>query len=186
MKNLVCLLLLIINLPCLSQNKSILKNIKDIKFYGVDYSSVSVIGAKESPEQFRNAFEAINNLFITEPKKFNVNKLLKKNVTKVSIFEVNSLIENINDDAFYIPSFTPRSIQSIQEQIFNLPIEKEKGIGVVIIAKCLDKNKKKGIYQIIFFNLANKKIIDSWEDEGKAGGFGLRNYWGNSVYNLLK
>lgn len=60
------------------QGKSALKDIQSIKFYGVDYSQVKIFGADESPAQFKDAFRRINELFITEAKKYNVGKQLKK------------------------------------------------------------------------------------------------------------
>ena len=41
-------------------------------FYGVDYSCVNVKGADEEPGAFIKAFEAINRLFLSEPKKYDV------------------------------------------------------------------------------------------------------------------
>ena len=73
-----------------------MKDIQSIKFYGVDYSQAKVFGADESPIQFKDAFRRINELFITEAKKYNVGKQLKKEVTEISLDAVNQVNENIN------------------------------------------------------------------------------------------
>ena len=31
-----------------------------------------------------------------------------------------------------------------------------------------------------------KEIIEEWITDGKARGFGLRNYWAGSIYSALK
>lgn len=183
MKQIILFACLTVSLLSYGQNKKLLKNINDIKFFGVDYSSVTIIGAHESISEFKEAFEAINGLFITQPKKFDAGRLLNKNIVELSLTETNSLIDDINEEAF---DYVNRTQPDLQYQIEKLPIKKGKGTGVVIIAKYLDKNNNEGVYQIVFFNLENKQIIDSWEDKGKAGGFGLRNFWGNSVHRLLK
>ena len=74
MKKLILFLFLSTSLFCFGQGKSALKDIQSIKFYGVDYSQVKVFGADESPAQFKDAFRRINELFITEAKKYNVGK----------------------------------------------------------------------------------------------------------------
>lgn len=77
-EKLILFLFLSTSLFCFGQGKSALKDIQSIKFYGVDYSQVKVFGADESPAQFKDAFRRINELFITEAKKYNVGKQLKK------------------------------------------------------------------------------------------------------------
>ena len=72
------------SLFCFGQSKSALKDIQSIKFYGVDYSQVKIFGADESPAQFKEAFRRINELFITEAKKYNVGKQLKKDLWLLS------------------------------------------------------------------------------------------------------
>ena len=76
MKKLILFLFLSTSLFCFGQGKSALKDIQSIKFYGVDYSQVKVFGADESPVQFKDAFRRINELFITEAKKYNAGKQL--------------------------------------------------------------------------------------------------------------
>ena len=74
MKKLILFLFLSTSLFCFGQDKSALKDIQSIKFYGVDYSQAKVFGADESPIQFKDAFRRINELFITEAKKYNVDR----------------------------------------------------------------------------------------------------------------
>ena len=96
MKKLILFLFLSTSLFCFGQGKSALKDIQSIKFYGVDYSQVKIFGADESPAQFKDAFRRINELFITEAKKYNVGKQLKKEVTEISLDAVNQVNENID------------------------------------------------------------------------------------------
>ena len=39
---------------------------------------------------------------------------------------------------------------------------------------------------VVFFNTETKEIIEEWITDGKARGFGLRNYWAGSIYSALK
>ena len=73
------------------------------------------------------------------------------------------------------------------KQIVNaLPTQKKPGIGLVIIAKLLNKAEAYGSYQVVFFNTETKEIIQDWAIGGKARGFGLRNYWAGSIHKVIR
>lgn len=187
MKKLILFLFLSTSLFCFGQGKNALKDIQSIKFYGVDYSLVKVFGADESPLQFKDAFRRINELFITEAKKYNVGKQLRKEVTEISLDAVNQVNGNINESELKT-SKTKYSLdkEQIKAAIEALPIQKTPGVGMVFVAQFLDKSKNSGTYEVVFFNTETKEIIEEWITEGKARGFGLRNFWAGSIYNALK
>ena len=184
MKKLILFLFLSTSLFCFGQVKSALKDIQSIKFYGVDYSQAKVFGADESPIQFK---DAINELFITEAKKYNVEKQLKKEVTEISLDAVNQVNENINvAELMTTKREYSLSKEQIKAAIEALPIQKTPGVGMVFIAQFLDKSNARGTYEVVFFNTETKEIIEEWITDGKARGFGLRNYWAGSIYSALK
>lgn len=187
MKKLVLFLFLTSSLLAFGQNSDVLKEISTIHFYGVDYSMARVYGASESPTQFRNAFAEINELFITQPKKFNVSKFTGRQVDIVSLEAVNQVNGKINlhDLETTNSNYTLDAVQ-ITQVIQRLPIAKEAGTGVVLVAKLLSKAANNGAYQLVYFNTETKEIIDSFPINGKAAGFGLRNFWAGSVYKALK
>ena len=175
------------SLFCFGQGKSALKDIQSIKFYGVDYSQVKIFGAYESPIQFKNAFRRINELFIREAKKYNVGKQLKKEVTEISLDAVNQVNENIDPSKLMTyKSEYSLSKEEIKAAIDALPIQKTSGVGMVFIAQFLDKSNNRGTYEVVFFNTETKEIIEEWITDGKARGFGLRNYWAGSIHSALK
>ncbi len=172
---------------CFGQGKSALKDIQSIKFYGVDYSQVKIFGADESPAQFKEAFRRINELFITEAKKYNVGKQLKKEVTEISLDAVNQVNENIDLSKLMTPKREySLNKEEIKATIDALPIQKTSGVGMVFIAQFLDKSNNRGTYEVVFFNTETKEIIEEWITSGKARGFGLRNYWAGSIHSALK
>ncbi len=187
MKKLILFLFLSTSLFCFGQGKSALKDVQSIKFYGVDYSQVKVFGADESPLRFKDAFRRINELFITEAKKYNVGKQLRKEVTEISLDAVNQVNRNISESEL-MTTKTEYSLnkEQIKAAIEALPIQKTTGVGMVFVAQFLDKSKNRGTYKVVFFNTETKEIIEEWITEGKAGGFGLRNYWAGSIHNALK
>jgi len=158
-----------------------------INFYGVDYSLAKVYGATETPELFKKMFGDINTLFISEARKYDVAKLLKKDVDKIELGAVNQMNTQLNlneivaDSKKYV-----LDSNLLSEHIKSLPIKDEKGVGLIVVTQFLDKASNQGTYQVVYFDLSSKKILSNCSVQGKAGGFGLRNFWASSMYKALK
>ena len=186
MKKLFTLLFLATSMICFGQNKNFLKEVESINFYGVDYSAAKVFGAAETPAQFKVAFDGINRLFITEAKKYDVSKKLKVRVNEISLDAVNQVNEAIDPQELMTTNASYMLSEDQIKQIVNaLPTQKKPGIGLVIIAKLLNKAEAYGSYQVVFFNTETKEIIQDWATGGKARGFGLRNYWAGSIHKAV-
>ena len=78
------------------------------------------------------------------------------------------------------------STDDIREMVKNYELPHTNGTGVVFIAQTLDKRKAEATYAVVFFDVATRRLISLDIMSGKAGGAGLRNYWANSVYDVLK
>ena len=160
---------------------------KSVKFFGVDFSEVKVYGAQETVPQLLQAFENINNLFLAEPEKYDFEKILKREVSVVSVKAVNSVADYIDEEELKTEDSSYRlDDKTIAEMIKFLPVDKEDGVGAVMVAEMLNKPAARGSYIIVYFSLEDKEILGSFRAEGKASGMGLRNYWANSVYDIIK
>lgn len=187
MKKLVLVIALLVSICSFAQKKELLKDIEAINFYGVDFSHAKVYGAKESGEHFKYAFQDINNLFITEAKKYDVAKYLKKRVLGVYIDGVKARISDLKaDDIFTTDAAYQLDDNTIKDIVKSLSVKESDGTGVIIIAERLSKAKNRGYFDVVFFDIKTRNIIDSWKADGKAQGFGLRNFWAHSVREVLK
>lgn len=163
------------------------KNTSDVTFYGIDFTLCKTYGAAESGERFKSTFKQINQLFYTEANKYNVDKYLDVNVKATSLDAVDQVNSTIN--ASEIPTKDKKyelSNEMIQEALNKLPIETAEGVGLVFMAEMLSKSKGTGFYKIVFFDQKTKQIIEVIPSKGKAGGAGLRNFWANSVREMMK
>lgn len=186
MKKLITFLLLATSVVCFGQKKDFLKEVSGISFYGVDYSAAKVFGASETPVEFKIAFTRINQLFISEAKKYDVGKKLKVKVNQISL----NAVDKVNGDIDPEQLMTTRqdytlSAEDIKRVVDALPIQPEPGIGMVIVAKLLNKAEAYGSYQVVFFDTETKEIIEDWATGGRARGFGLRNYWAGSIHKVI-
>ena len=177
MKQLLVLLFLVSSMACFGQNKDALKDISSVTFYGIDFTRAKVYGAKEGPMQF-----------ITEPKKYDIGKRLGVNVEVTSLEAVNDANKTINpDEIMTTNSGYTLDEKQIEEVIKTLPIlSQEEKTGLIMVAMLLNKADARATYQIVFFNTKTREILYSAPTNGKARGFGLRNYWAGSVHSAMK
>lgn len=157
-----------------------------LNYYGIDFSSVRVIAAGESACDFIDVFGKINQLVIMEPEKYNLRKAFRKEIGKIDLSTVGALNEKTDPETLKMYSGSHRlSEKTIAQKVTEYQIPDKEGIGVVLIAEQLDKPGGAATYHVVFFDLATREIVLSKWVAGKAGGFGLRNYWARSVYRVL-
>ncbi|MEG2370276.1 MAG: hypothetical protein RSB23_03830 [Alistipes sp.] len=161
-------------------------------FYGVDFSQVKVRGAGEPDAAFVQAFERINDLFISQGEKFNVAKYTRQPIASQEL-DVAQKAMNKAFDTAQTNSHTLLTNDAnydcrkqIDTQIANYELPQKEGTGIVIIANILDKSRDRGSYYFVSFDIASRKVTRCILAEGKPGGFGLRNYWANSLALAMK
>lgn len=187
MKKSYLLLLLFISLNAFGQNKVSLEDVDEVTFYGVDFSQVRIFGASETYDQFKTAFDGINNLFLTEPKKYKVSDFIDKDVNGINIEVAIKRLKLLDRKEFR----TTNENYEIDEDALNgiikdLKIKESEGVGLILVAQMLNKAKNTGYFHVVYFDIKSREIIDSWLAGEKAKGFGLRNFWARSVYSVLK
>lgn len=176
---LTCLILAVAS-ASFAQNKNKKEKIK-VDFYGVDFSAVNVSGADETAAQFVDAFERINVLLVAEPKKYDVAKYLDLDVLSTDYKPALKQLAQLKEVNFKDREQSDIDIKSIVSNYPNCGSN-----GLIIIAKELNKPQNIGTFIAVIYDGTSKQILSVQELKGKAGGFGLRNFWAGSLYNGLK
>jgi hypothetical protein len=164
-----------------------LKEIRELTFFGVDFSLAKVYGATETPREFLVAFEGINDLLRKEERKYDPSKLFGKKNIVTTLSMAYDLINEINEDDIK----TDRNDyiltrEDIKEQVRSYNTGDETGYGAILIAGLLNKGKKEAVYDIVVFDIETRGIITDKKITAKAGGIGLRNYWAGSVHRVME
>lgn len=156
-----------------------------IYIYGVDYSPVKVWGANESAEQFVQAFREINDLLLYQPDKYTYSRICGSAPTTFNLDPIRQRIDSMDREALRTRSahIDPPDVGALLRS-YTLP--ETEGVGIVLIAKLLNKAQGCGTYAVVGFDVATREPIFVREITTKAGGFGLRNFWANTVYQALK
>lgn len=184
MRKLLCTLVLAMGLVSFSRAG----NYSDVTFFGTDFSLAKVYGSTNLASQFQDAFKGINALFLSEPKKYNPDKLLGVPVNKIDLNPVDIRIRNMDLSNLLLDGYGGYELtdQQIEQAIKALQIEAHEGTGAIVVAEVLNKASNQGTFKVVFFDIATRDVLEVREGKGKARGFGLRNFWAYSMLGAMK
>jgi hypothetical protein len=161
-----------------------------VTFFGVDYSKCKGVMLGATAIEMRDKyFPAINSLLLVEEDKFSIKKaLVKSDVTNTltDVSRLNATLDVGNFDVYSSKEVTPMDPNVISAMVQQYNLQDKKGIGLVFIAESLDKTKAVGTYYLVYFSMPDGKVILSERVSGLSKGFGLRNYWANTIYSILE
>ena len=162
-------------------------------WFGFDYSEAYFIGTEgfTNPDDIKSRyFDSWNNLILNEPGKFDIGKFFYKDEVENDLSVVSKRnagvdINNrvINDLSEAVPLDENKVRKMINEFEFGGSPE---GLGLVFIVESYNKISATGTYYVTFFDISTRKVLLIKRMEGKAKGFGVRNYWVGSYYAVMK
>lgn len=160
-------------------------DVSQVSFFGVDFSKVQIMGADESDAQFAAAFDGINYLILAEPAKYDLGRAFRKTVVVEDLSTVSRRNAGLNIDLRGTDPNRTLSDRDMARIVDAYRSAGDTGYGLVIAGELLNKATGYGTYLVMFFDRSNGDIIYSQRVSGRAGGFGLRNYWARSLYDVL-
>jgi len=160
-----------------------------VVFLGLDFTQAKYIGriGFTDPDAIKNQhMVSWNNLIEAEPKKFSLQKPLKlrddQYTSKVGDMikhnKAANVADNITDDEYSITE------DQVKKSVAQYSLSEKDGIGVVYVVESLSKTAEKLFAWVTFIDLSSKKVLFTQKLDGKAGGFGFRNYWAGGVYKI--
>ncbi len=158
-------------------------------YLGVDFTKAKVLNdVTLSATDIRDKnYPAINQVIVNEPKKFDFPKTFSKtNVTNEISFvneknaktDVEKIIESGADEVHLKES----DIASI---VKGYNFGDKKGIGVMFIMETMNKASAQAAMYVTFIDMASSKVLLTERMTAKAAGFGFRNYWAKTVYEVM-
>lgn len=161
-----------------------------LTYLGVDFTRAKVFNdiAANAMDIRDRQFAAINQVIVNEPKKYDFQKALSKsNVTndisfvnaKNAKIDAEKIIESNSADEV---RFTKATIESI---VKGYKFAGKKGIGLMFIMESMNKASAQASMYVTFIDLASGKVLLTERMIAKAAGFGFRNYWAKTVYEVL-
>jgi hypothetical protein len=181
-------------------NQSFSQSLKDffsnsetpLLYLGVDFTKAKLINYPDPKvmDIRDRIYTAINNLTIEEPKKFDIAGAFHRSTVNNDLSAVKARNEKMNTED--IVSTNSADFNRLQESDISavvkaLNLSGKDGVGLLFVMEAMRKEDKKGdaAMWVTFVDLKTKKVLLTERIEGKATGFGFRNYWASTIKEVI-
>lgn len=173
----------------------VFNNDTKITWLGIDYSQAKLIGewsqfngaGDYSPAEVRDKyFPAWNHLLLEEAEKYDLKDMIRQDDIYIDIgmvMERNSAVSRRDLESYNPPNYTAEQIQGF---VSSYDLEGKSGIGMVLINEYMSKHTDDAVYHFVLLDLATKNVLLHEKISSTPRGFGIRNYWGGSIYHLIQ
>ena len=189
---LLAISLLTLSHPAFSQTAKDIFNSGEppITYLGVDFTQARLINdaAASASDLKEKHFPGINQVVINEPKKYDLPKAFRKTINNdISVTEkANATIDAEKIKSSNSSDETRLNAAAIQNVVNQYDLGGKKGIGLVFIMEGLNKAAAKGSMYVTFIDMPSRKVLFTERMTGKAGGFGYKNFWAKTVFEVLE
>jgi len=161
-----------------------------LTYLGIDFTQAKVIGepvtdANDMRDRF---FPSINAVVVNEPKKYDIAGAFRTQVT-TDLALVNKHNETVStaglksDNAADYNHLKPADVEKLV-QGYNFG--DKKGVALLFVMDGMSKAEKAATMYATLIDMATKKVLLTEKMEGKAQGFGFRNYWAYTIHKVLE
>lgn len=165
-----------------------IKNADEIIYFGLDFSKAKMIGSEgfSNPDDIKaRFFRSWNMVLVNEASKYDLKKAFKKDVLRRD-FSVIDERNTLPDAAtLVINSDYKITREDVEDVVKDYNGEYNSGVGLVFIIESFNKTGEIGKMWVTFFDIESKEVLVTRRYSGEPGGFGLRNYWVRTVYNVI-
>ncbi|MEO6316907.1 MAG: hypothetical protein ABIU63_11595 [Chitinophagaceae bacterium] len=160
-------------------------------YLGLDFTQARLIDdatANEMDIRDRQ-YNGINDLVVSETKKFDLNKAFHKSnidhdlgfVARRNTKADAEKIKSTNTSDFH--RFKDNDISSL---VKGFDFGDKTGLGILFVVEAMSKSAKAAAIWVTFIDMKAKKVLYTERMEEKTGmSFGFRNYWATSVKKLI-
>ncbi|UTW64183.1 caspase family protein [bacterium SCSIO 12741] len=172
-----------------AQNTQYVYYQQEVKFFGIDFSHVKMIGTfgfEESDRIVDSYFARWNEILFEERVKYNVEQFFHKRRAMYHIHTFDKINRAVDHDQLVVSHDYRLDQVKIFESVNQYDLPVNSGLGMVLYAESFNKLERKAVIHVVFFDIATRDIITIQEMEGEPGGLGLRNYWANAIHDIFE
>lgn len=170
--------------------KDFFTNNTPLTYLGVDFTQARVIGeAVTDANDIRDRFySSMNNVIIAEPKKYDLAGAFHTEVTSDLdlVKKRNAAINTDHIKSSNSADFSRLKTADIDKLVKGFDFAGKKGVGLLFVMDGMSKPEEAANVYVTLVDMGSKKVLLTEKMEGKAGGFGFRNYWVHTIYEVLK
>jgi hypothetical protein len=163
-----------------------------ILYLGIDFTQARLMGdaATSGIEMRDKYFPGINDVVINEPKRYDLAKAFNKTTINNDLGIVTKGNKKINAEDIISTNSSDYSRLTevdITKLVSGIDFEKKKGLGLLFIVEGMSKMVKGASIWVTFIDMGAKKVLMTERIESKSsGGFSIRNYLANTIFNLIE
>lgn len=160
-----------------------------LTYLGVDFTHAKILNeATVNNMDIRDRqFPAINQVIVNEPKKYDFQKAFSKSTVNNDISFVNA--KNAKIDAEKIAESSSDAVHlkktDIDAIIKGYDFGGNKGIGLMFIMESMNKASAEAAIYVTLVDMSGRKVLLTERMVAKAAGFGFRNYWAKTIFEVL-
>lgn len=170
---------------------------KSITWLGIDFSQLKFIGDatqwKDAGEitnsQMRDKyFPGWNELFIKEKDRYKIADAIRRTEVDYAIDITEKANNSLKGNFFESDGnlYHTMDEKKVADLVKKYDFKGRSGIGMMFFAEGMSKGRESASIWVTFVDMKSKTVLFTKQMEGKAGGFGFRNYWAKSFLNVLK
>lgn len=166
-----------------------------VVWLGIDYSHVQLVGdmsqfggagMKGVGEVRERYMPAWNRLILAESSKYDIAGMLRKDEVEYDIDMIMAVNATVPLENMEKTKANVYSEEDLKRFVESYDVHDKNGIGILLIAESLNKFHEEAAYHFVAISLPSKTLLFHDKLLGKPRGFGLRNYWGGSIYDVVK
>lgn len=162
-----------------AQDAKIIFSTEKIVFYGLDFSKAKFALPDAKPEEIKDTyFSAWNTTVFGDNGRFPKESAFRK----ITVYGDPTVVEKRNATAStasmnsaYDAPLSKAEIESMISEYKNGT--RKEGVGVVFIVESFNKKEKKGVADVVFFDIATRKVLLAKRMNGEPRGAGINSYW---------
>lgn len=176
--------------PPLTIKKSQIVSDMKFTFLGIDLSNAKFVGSMEDwkgEDEIKRLNPQWNQLMVSEADKYNLKKAFKRSDVDYKVDICIDHNNTVNYEGKIISSSEDNNLseQDIQSLVSGYDFKDLTGLGLMFIIESFDKMREQGTVDVTFVNLNTKEVVYTERISGPGGGFGLRNHWARSIFEVL-
>lgn len=162
-----------------------------IVFLGLDFTKVKIIGEplSKTNDIVDKQFTLINQKFVNERKKFDLNKVFNKPNLSTAIGMVNKRNEAIDPDQLLSEDsddYQRLDKKDIENLVKNFDYDGKSGTGLLFVVEGYNKTQKEISVYVTYINMDTKTVILTERVTGAlTAGFTYANYWLSGFKSLM-
>ena len=161
-----------------------------LTYLGIDFTQARVIGepVTDANDMRDRNFPAINAVVVNEPKKYDIAAAFHKTVN-TDLALVNKHNETTNTATLKSDNasdYNRLKQEDVEKLIKGYNFNGKKGVGLLFVMDGMSKAEKAANVYVTLVDMGTKKVLLAEKIEGKAQGFGFRNYWAYTIHKVLE